>query len=499
MGTTSGGPAPPLEKAWEFKADNNIDGFPPLGVTAGDRLILFGSKDGRVYALKAESGQSKWTARMGKSLKIPLIESGGIILAASGDKKLYALDAKSGASLWQFSSGNDFQEWGPLVTGDGVVYIATKDKRLYALDLLTGKERWQFLCGGEIAEPALSEGTVIFGSQDKTVYAVNGGTGTRIWVSRTDHKKHSRPIIYGGKVLIAGDDDLHALDQGTGKILWDVKEVLHYGGLPAVVDGVAYCTKGLATVDVTSGEMRESTMFSLNDLFDIVEVDGTLYTMGQPSLTVRLHIAQFLTAYDLASKEEKWHACFDNLIVSGNSIMGNDYIYMTSGANLIVVNASKFTRRWVSEPLPGGFLDTADSPVLVHGMIFVTNGKTINAFRGSSDPQAIRSFETVEGFDKEPIYNVETLRENVVWPDRCCICLGPSEKFDSFRLTDKVYGLEREVEARGVPYCNSCFEKVSKMFSKEKRGVILTTAVPTTYAFRNERYRAMFMEANRLK
>jgi hypothetical protein len=37
------------------------------------------------------------------------------------------------------------------------------------------------------------------------------------------------------------------------------------------------------------------------------------------------------------------------------------------------------------------------------------------------------------------------------------------------------------------------------MFSKEKRGVILTTAVPTTYAFRNERYRAMFMEANRLK
>jgi len=499
MGTNSGGPAPPLEKAWEFKADNNMDGLPPLGVTAEDRLILFGSKDGRVYALRAESGQAKWTARMGKSLKLPLVESSSVVLAASGDKRLYALDAKNGASLWQFSSGNDFQEWGTPVIGEGVVYVATKDKRLHAVDLRTGKERWQFACGGEIAEPALSEGAVIFGSQDKTVYAVDGATGGRRWASKTDHKKHSRPIVYGGKVLIAGDDDLHGLDPSTGKILWDVKEVLHYGGLPAVVDGVAYCTKGLATVDVANGDVRENVMWSLNDLSYVIEVDGTLYTMGLPSLTVHIHTAQFLTAYDLATKEEKWHACFDTLIYGGNLIVGGDFIYMTAGENLIVVNASKSTRRWVSESLPGGFLDTAGRPVLAHGMIFVTNGKTINAFRGSGDPQAIRSFEAVGGLDPEPKYNVETLRENVIWPDSCCICLGPAEKFDSFRMTDKVYGLEREAEVRGVPYCNACFEKVSKMFSKEKRGVILTTAVPTTYAFRNERYRAMFMEANRLK
>jgi outer membrane protein assembly factor BamB len=499
MGTDSGAPAPPLEKAWEFKADNNMDGFPPLSVVAEDRLILFGSKDGRVYALKAESGQAKWMARMGKSLKLPLVESSGVVLAASGDKRLYALDAKNGVSLWQFSSGNDFQEWNSLVIGEGIVYVAAKDKRLHALDLKTGKERWQFACGGEIAEPGLSEGTVIFGSQDKTVYAVDAATGARRWASKTDHKKHSYPIVYGGKVLIGGDNDLHGLDPSTGKILWDVKDVLHYGSPPAVVEGVAYCTKGLATVDVASGEVRENAMWSLNDLSYVIEVDGTLYTMGLPSMTVHIHTAQFPTAYDLATKEEKWHACFDTLIYGGNLIVGGDFIYMTAGENLIVVNASKSTRRWVSESLPGGFLDTAGRPVLAHGIIFVTNGKTINAFRGSSDPQAIRSFETVEGFDKEPIYNVETLRENVVWPDRCCICLGLAEKFDSFRLTDKVYGLEREAEASGVPYCNSCFEKVSKMFSKEKRGVILTTAVPTTYAFRNERYRAMFMEANRLK
>jgi hypothetical protein len=204
-------------------------------------------------------------------------------------------------------------------------------------------------------------------------------------------------------------------------------------------------------------------------------------------------------AYDLAAKEEKWHACFNTLIYGGNLIVGGDFVYLTDGENLIVVNASKFTRRWVSESLPGGFMDIAGRPVLANGLIFVTNGKTINAFRGSGDLQAIRSFEAGGGLDPEPKYEVETLRENVVWPDRCCICLGPAEKFDSFRFTDKVYGIEREVEARGVPYCNACFEKVSKMFSKEKRGVILTTAVPTTYAFRNERYRAMFMEANRLK
>jgi len=497
METNSGAPAPPLEKAWEFKADNNMDGFPPLGVAAEDRLILFGSNDGRVYALRAESGQAKWTARMGKSLKLPLIESNGVILAASGDKKLYALDAKNGANLWQFSSGNDFQQWDSPVIGEGVVYVATKDKRLYAVDLQTGKERWQFPCGGEIAEPALSEGTVIFGSQDKTVYAVDAATGARRWASKTDHKKHSRPIVYGGRVLIAGDDDLHGLDPSTGKILWDVQKVLHYGGLPAVVDGVAYCTKGLAAVDVASGEVRENAMWSLNDLSDVVEVDGILYTMGLPSVTVPIHTAEFLCAYDLATKEEKWHACFDSLISRGSLNVSGRFIYLTTSERLIAVNALRFTRRWMSEQLQGGFLDNAGSPVVAHGMVFVTKGKTINAFRGSSDPEAIRSFEAVGGLDPEPKYEVETLRENVTWPNSCCMCLGPAEEYDRFRATGKVYGFEQKAEVRGVPYCKGCFEKVFR--SKEKRGVILTTAVPTTYAFRNERYRAMFMEANRLK
>jgi len=266
-----------------------------------------------------------------------------------------------------------------------------------------------------------------------------------------------------------------------------------------VVDGVAYCTKGLAAVDVASGEVRENAMWSLNDLSDVVEVDGTLYTMGLPSMTVQDHTADFLTAYDLATKEEKWHACFDSLILRGSLNVSGDFIYLTTSERLIVVNASKSTRRWVSEPLPGGFLDTAGRPVVAHGMVFVTNGKTINAFRGSSDPQVIRSFEAVGGLDPEPKYEVETLRENVTWPNSCCICLGPAEKYDSFRVTGKVYKFEREAEVRGVPYCKVCFEKVFKTFSKEKRGVILTTVVPTTYAFRNERYRAMFMEANRLK
>jgi hypothetical protein len=303
--------------------------------------------------------------------------------------------------------------------------------------------------------------------------------------------------VYGGRVLIAGDDDLHGLDPGTGKLLWDVQKVLHYGGLPSVVDGVAYCTKGLAAVDVASGEVRENAMWSLNDLSDVVEVNGTLYTMGLPSVTVPIHTAVFLTAYDLATKGEKWHACFDSLILRGSLNVSGDFIYLTTSERLIVVNASKSTRRWMSDQLQGGFLDNAGSPVVAHGMVFITKGKTINAFRGSSDPEAIRSFEAVGGFDPEPKYEVETLRENVTWPNSCCMCLGPAEEYDSFGVTGKVYGFEQKAEVRGVPYCKRCFEQVFR--SKEKRGVILTTAVPTTYAFRNERYRVMFMEANRLK
>jgi outer membrane protein assembly factor BamB len=493
-------PVSPLEKAWEFKADSSIK---EPGLIAASGMIFFGSKDGRIYALDANSGQMKWTYRIGKALKLPLATVDDAVLAASEDKNLYAIDAQTGQKRWQFSAGNDFKDWpgriwiGPVVS-DGTVHIATKDKKLHVLDIQTGKERWQFAAGGDISPPAVSRETVFFGSKDKRVYALQADNGKKIWEVKTDHEKYSLPIIADGKVLIAGDDDLYAFDPDDGTILWEVEKALYSQFLPAVAGGLVFCTKELAVIDLVTGKEIEKIP-SLNDFRNVLVVDETLYATALPKQTVPLHTADFLFAYDVATRKEKWHACFDNLLTQVE--VGGGFVFIPSDSDdkLFVINASKFTKRWESDKIPkGGFLEVFQKPLIAYGMVFLSGGKMINAFRSSKDPAAQRSLEIRGEISSSPKFTVETLREDIVWPDCCCLCCGPSEVHVNLDVEHKIMGYGMRTQVKGIPYCNECYKKITKTFGREKPGVELIR-FPPTYVFRNEKYWAMFMEANRLR
>ena len=490
-------PVPPLEKAWDFQADSSIR--EPGLVAAGD-MIFFGSKEGLIYALDAMSGLARWTFRTGNALKLPLVAADGIIFAASKDKNFYAIDAQTGEKRWQFSAGKDFVEWtywGPVfygpVVADGIVYIATKDKKLYALDAQTGKERWRFSAGGEISPPAVGYGPVFFGSKDKRVYALDVNSGEKLWEAKTGHKKHSCPIIADGKVLIAGDDDLYALNPNNGTILWKVKKVLHYQKLPAVVGGLAFCTKDLAVIDLACGKEVEK-ISSLNDFSRVVVADEILYAMAPAKQTSPVHIADFLFAYDVATREEKWQACFNTLIRFCEISEGFIFLVDTLNNKLIALNTSKFTKRWESDKLPRGFLEDIGKPVVAYGMVFVSSGKTVHAFRSSKDPAAQRFLEISDEISPSPKYKAETLREEVIWPNCCCLCCGPAEESVELTAESRRY----RVKVTNIPYCTECRKKVTKIIGREKPGVEIIR-LPPTCTFRNERYWAMFMEANRLR
>lgn len=493
-------PVPPLEKAWEFKADSNIKEPGPI---AACDMIFFGSKDGLIYALDAASGQKKWTFRMGKSLKLPLSTEDGIIFAASEDKNFYAVDAQTGQKRWQFFTGNDFGDWsghiwiGPIVANDAV-YIATKDKNLHALDVRTGKERWQFATGGDISPPAVGRDSVFFGSKDKRVYALQTGNGKKIWESKTDHEKYSSPILADDKVLIAGDDDLYALDPSSGKILWTVKKVLHYQGLPAVTGGLAFCTKELEVIDVATGKEMEKIP-SLNDFTNVFVVDETLYATALPKQTAPLHTAHFLFAYDVATRKEKWQACFDSLLYHVE--IGGGFVFIPSDGDdkLVVINTSEFSKRWESDKLQkGGFLENFQKPIIAYGMVYLSGGKMIHAFRSSRDPASQQYLEIRGEISSSPKYVAEMVREEIVWPNCCCLCCGPSEGHVTLNAEHKITGYRTGTQEGGIPYCKECYKKITKLFGREKPGVELIR-LPPTYAFRNEKYWAMFMEANRLR
>lgn len=150
---------------------------------AADGWVWFGSPDGVVRCLKADSGREVWHFATGSMLFKPPTLWQGRLLVGGGDGRIYCLDARTGKCLWQllaapvdrrvFWVGHLISTW-PVLTGvavqDGVGYAVAgyqKENGLhaYAFDPKNGQILWEndkaglgatgpaagLSCGGSIA------------------------------------------------------------------------------------------------------------------------------------------------------------------------------------------------------------------------------------------------------------------------------------------------------------------------------------------------------------
>ena len=440
----------PLEKVWEFRAGGDIESSP--AVTYG--VVFFGSKDNNVYALDAATGQRRWTFKTRKAIT---------------------------------SS--------PVVV-DGTVYVASNDKSLYAIDAQTGQKRWQFSTGNDISStPAVGHGMVFFGCKDKRIYAIDAQTGQRKWAFESDYKDHSAPTIAEGKVLISGSGftsrKLYAIDAASGSLVWEQKGYLAKP-CPFVLGNIvlAYDSQGrLSKVDLASGA-EQGWLFSS---------DATSATVSRGIVFATFKTPAGLYAYDLSRTGLSftgwdWVATVEEGSVSAPAVGGEfAFAAVLGGKKLFGINVSKFMKRWefnLNEKIKS-------HPVIADGMVFVTSEKgKIHAFRGAKDPRAASILEYVAGeVAKEPKFRTMLYQQYVSWPSCCCLCCGPvEERMDISRTEGKII-----FTLPNVPYCTPCHKRVKKLFGAERPGVEILKVNPTILAFRNERYWAMFMEANRLR
>lgn len=251
---------------WKFPTGNRVVGSPVKEGT----LIYFGSDDGSIYALDAESGKQVWrTATRGPVPCTPAIAN-GMLYAGSYDGKFYALDARSGAVKWKFATGGErrFEAKGlhgmqpktqtiadPFdvflsspVVAEGAVYFGSGDGNLYALDAASGDLRWKFKTGDVIhASPAFAHGLIYVGSWDSYFYAVDAKSGKEKWRYHAGedaliHNQvgfQSSPAVMDGVVYTGcRDAQLYALDAATGKEKWKFDNALSWViTSPAVADG----------------------------------------------------------------------------------------------------------------------------------------------------------------------------------------------------------------------------------------------------------------------
>ncbi|HEX4697248.1 MAG TPA: PQQ-binding-like beta-propeller repeat protein [Candidatus Udaeobacter sp.] len=196
-----------------------------------DGAVYFGSGDGNVYRLDANSGQLNWKFKTGDVVHASPAFADNTIFVGSWDSYFYAVDAKSGKEKWRFHGGEDalihnqvgFQSSPAIV--DGVVYTGCRDAQLYALDASTGKERWKFdnQLSWVITSPAVLSGKVYFATSDSSLYHVaEAATGKSLVKEDGRAYMFSSPAVANDTVFIGVlNGTFMARDATTGKVLWE--------------------------------------------------------------------------------------------------------------------------------------------------------------------------------------------------------------------------------------------------------------------------------------
>lgn len=176
-----------------FSSDNaRISG----GISQGSGNIYFGTENGEVVALNAETGEMSWRVQVpGEVLVSPAVGE-GFVVAKLGTGTLIGLSSDNGEQRWIFENEQ------PPLTMRGT------------------------------SEPVIESGGVIYGTASGRVGVLIVDRGFQAWEENIATPKGStdlsrlvdvdaKPIVVAGTIYsIAFNGELHALELRTGQQLW---------------------------------------------------------------------------------------------------------------------------------------------------------------------------------------------------------------------------------------------------------------------------------------
>jgi len=208
------------------------DIFTSSPAVAGGK-VFFGSGDGGVYAVDAESGLLQWKFATQNVVHASPAVSGNTVYIGSWDSSLYALDAATGQQRWSFKAGDDpaihnqvgFQS-SPAVV-DGTVYVGCRDAHVYALDAATGRKKWDYPTSKSwvIGTPAVAKGVVYVGTSDSARFmALDAKTGVLKFNFDAKAYIFSSAAVAGDLVYVGNHNGkLYAISASTGKLAWEFR------------------------------------------------------------------------------------------------------------------------------------------------------------------------------------------------------------------------------------------------------------------------------------
>lgn len=213
------------KEIWHYQTGARIRTAPAVN---GD-LIFIGTMNGYLYAIEKKSGTVRWKfATKGIANKFvdfgydataivssPSVGDGTVVFGAR-DGILYAVDEKTGKEKWR----NDHN--GSWVLGTGIknrMVFASSGSSAFvqALDIDTGKEIWRFKSQKAVFSSLTLAGDMLyFDDYGGNVYALNNRTGVRAWRFPMGRRSFSAPLISDGMIYCTSDDGILYALEGAG-------------------------------------------------------------------------------------------------------------------------------------------------------------------------------------------------------------------------------------------------------------------------------------------
>jgi len=255
-----------------------------IGHAPCDRSVPGG--DGVVLAFDAETGKSRWSARIGPTESSPLVARGSVYVG-DWNGRVWALNARTGRTRWVREVGGRIK--GSVALAGRRLYIGSYDGHVYALDANGGRTIWRASAqprlgstGTFYSTPALAYGRVYIGSTDGKVYSYGATSGKLRWSQGTGGYVYASPAIWRGLVLVGSyDHTFYALDAATGDVRWRFQANGPISGSATVLAGVVYfSTFNERTYALNAGSGRQVWTWPDGKYSPVVADPHRVYLVG---------------------------------------------------------------------------------------------------------------------------------------------------------------------------------------------------------------------------
>jgi len=254
---------------WEKKLEKQVS----TGISVGDSLLAFATRDGNVIALSSADGSEVWSARiLGAVLSVAAIGNGkvyvqtedgriialsehdgkvdwtvertvpalslrgnagaiyaqGLVVAGFANGHVIGIDSRNGRVLWDrvvsYPTGRSDVDRisdvdAPPLIVDFRLFAVSYQGKIMAMDLRNGQILWTRPMSVYLPFSADSRNLYIV-NDEGVVLTVDQASGANVW-AQNDLKRRisTQPLVDDGKIIL-GDKEgyIHILDSGTGAI-----------------------------------------------------------------------------------------------------------------------------------------------------------------------------------------------------------------------------------------------------------------------------------------